>query len=628
MDKESGESVFSVAGTMNELLRQDCDEVGDEIWSEESDDPEVDPEKEERVCEGEDIAPDNSSSDEDWQPETSAAGKRSHSVAFQGSSSEESDEESCPSPSQTSCSRRLRGRSTGRDRASSEPSSPSGLPEERWLDVSDPDITPAQPDFRPAHAPGPKLIPTATYTVLQLFQLFFTNSVVQTIVTNTNEYGRAYYKTASNPWTDITLQDMFSFMALVIYMGIVKCSAFTDYWRGDKLYNLPFPQNVMSRNKFKRINQSLHMSSSADDAANDQQQGTTTYDRLCKIKPLYEELRAACKQNYHPAQAITVDERMVKQCMRNKPLRWGYKLFVLADLKSGYTWDFFVYEGKQVSSEKGLGYESVTQLLDTTLLGTGYKLFVDDFYTSPALFRDLLQQKIWACGNICINRKVNGLTSKSTRGSIWWIRKNSLLFVQWRDTKDVFMCSTFHTAHGPDTVTRRVKGDDGQWTKKDVPVPPAVKEYNQHMRGVEISDSLITYYKVLHKTRKWYKTFFYYFLDIATVNAFILHKELAMGKGEKPLTQKAFRETLAEQLAQVGSAPPSTPAPPAPAPAPATSDTWHHKPVYIAGDSSKGRLKCRQCHSKTPVKCRSCNIPLCFVANRDCYNAWHDAEGL
>ncbi|XP_041661917.1 piggyBac transposable element-derived protein 4-like [Cheilinus undulatus] len=628
MEIESGTRVFSAVEAKDVCVRRDSDESGDDILSEQSGSSRFHSEEEG------DIALDSCSSDEEWQPETPVAGKRPHSAAFQESSSEESDEEHCPSTPQTPRSRRSRGRGRGRARANSEQSSSSALPEEKWLDVSDPDITPVQPVFRPVHTPGPKLIPTAAYTALQLFQFFFTNSVLQTIVTNTNEYGRAHHTTASNPWADITLQDMFSFMALVIYMGIVKCSAFPDYWRGGSLYSLPFPSTVMSRNKFRRINQSLHLNSRADDAANDERRGTPTYDRLCKIKPLYEEMRTACKQNFHPAQAIAVDERMVaskariglKQYMKNKPVRWGYKLFVLADSKSGYTWDFFVYQGKQVSSEKGLGYRSVTQLLDTTLLGTGYKLFVDNFYTSPALFRDLLKQKVWACGTIRTNGRVNHMSSRSPRGSIRWIRKDSLLFLQWKDTRDVFMCSTFHTAHGPDTVSRRVKGEDGQWTKKDIPVPPAVKEYNQYMGGVDLSDALITYYKVLHKTRKWYKTFFYHFMDIATVNAFILHKELAMGKGGKPLTQKAFRETLAEQLAQVGSATTSTPAPSAPAPS--TSGPSHHKPVYISGDSSKGRLKCRQCHSKTPVKCGSCNIPLCFVANRDCYNAWHNAQGL
>ena len=127
------------------------------------------------------------------------------------------------------------------------------------------------------------------------------------------------------------------------------------------------------------------------------------------------------------------------------------------------------------------------------------------------------------------------------------------------------------------------------------------------MGGVDLSDALIGYYKVLHKTMKWYKTFFYHFMDIAIVNAFLLQKDLARGKGEVPMSQKAFRDTLVEELAEVGS--PST-ARLVPSLAPHGA---HHRPVHIAGHSTAGRLKCMQCRAKTPIKCSSCDVPLCFI---------------
>ncbi|XP_017339063.1 piggyBac transposable element-derived protein 4 [Ictalurus punctatus] len=635
MAKASSRTVNSLQGKMEECVRRESDESGEEVSEVNSDECDIDSEAEAMFLE-EDIILDGQSSDVDSdverKPDTSSPLNKRPRRAEQRDRTSSGDKSRPRTPPRGSAGRR-RTRSKGKAREKRKGGGTSG---ERWNDVDVPDVTPQQPTFRPANSPGPQLIRTAMYTAMELFQLFFSTSVLHRIIQNTNDFGSSRGSTLASPWTDLTLEEMFSFMSVLIYMGIVKCSSFTDYWRGGKLYSLPFPKQVMTGKRFLTICQTFHLSSVADDAANEEKRGTAAFDRLCKIKPLYQEIRDACKTNYHPGQDISIDERMVaskarigiKQYMKNKPVRWGYKLFVLADSRNGYTWDFFIYEGKpKADSGKGFAYDVVMELIDTRSLGSGYKLFVDAFYTSPTLFRDLLRKKIWSCGTVRATSsgfpkgKDNGLDSKSPRGAIRWIRKDSLLFLQWRDARDVSLCSTLHAAHGKDTVQRRAKGPDGRWAVKDIPIPPVVKEYNQCTGGVDLSDALMGYYRILHKTQKWYKTFFYHFMDIAIVNAFILHKELAKGKGEVPMHQKAFRETLAEELAEFGCRPTGRPVCPVPSRA-------HHRPVHISGDSTAGRLKCRHCHAKTPVKCSSCEVPLCFVPSRDCYNDWHAAKNL
>lgn len=87
---------------------------------------------------------------------------------------------------------------------------------------------------------------------------------------------------------------------------------------------------------------------------------------------MYNYIMLACKAAYHPRQKLSIDERMLatkarlgfKQYLPLKPTKWGIKLFVLADMH-GYTWKYFIYEGKTAEQlTDGLGYSAVMRLLE------------------------------------------------------------------------------------------------------------------------------------------------------------------------------------------------------------------------------------------------------------------------
>ena len=112
-------------------------------------------------------------------------------------------------------------------------------------------------------------------------------------------------------WTPITERDFYVFLAVVLFSGLVQVPERSDLWKKAYPYNFPFPACEISRNRWESIMWSLHISDPDDDKENEKKKNSDSYDRLFKIKPLYTEIVAACQAHFHPAQNISIDERMV-----------------------------------------------------------------------------------------------------------------------------------------------------------------------------------------------------------------------------------------------------------------------------------------------------------------------------
>jgi len=67
--------------------------------------------------------------------------------------------------------------------------------------------------------------------------------------------------------------------------------------------------------------------------------------------------------------------------------------------------------------------------------------------------------------------------------------------------------------------------------------PQVITKYNKFMGGVDHLDWLVQNYRMGVRSKKWYFNFFTKCLDVALVNAWILHSTVA----EKPTTLLSFR---------------------------------------------------------------------------------------
>ena len=122
--------------------------------------------------------------------------------------------------------------------------------------------------------------------------------------------------------------------------------------------------------------------------------------------------------------------------MKDKPSKWGYKYWVLANIL-GYTVDFNLYCGaaRTESYDHGLANVVIMELVEPFRF-QGYQIFCNNFYSSPKLFTNLLEDEISATGTI----QWRGAQKKVATATKW--RRRDILRIEiagktgkWDDAK-------------------------------------------------------------------------------------------------------------------------------------------------------------------------------------------------
>ena len=149
-------------------------------------------------------------------------------------------------------------------------------------------------------------------------------------------------------------------------MGIVDLLNITDYWTKEPMLQSSWFPSVMSLKRFQALSRFIHFADysaalSCDDPM---------YDPLWKIRSVIEAIQHQAQKAYTPGEHISVDESMIGtkgrlsflQYMPKKPTKWGIKVWVCSESKTGYIHKFQVYTGKGTVSTNGLAYGVVMHL--------------------------------------------------------------------------------------------------------------------------------------------------------------------------------------------------------------------------------------------------------------------------
>lgn len=360
------------------------------------------------------------------------------------------------------------GRGGGKH-TSSEPKYPHSVPKEAVsIEVRDKEFV-NPPPFQPTREVGP-YVPDGCESSLELF---FDANVINRIIRSTMSYAehkKEEKKSRYEQFTKnlLTYAEVMAFLGLLILLGIHSGRNYRKAFSESKAQVLIRLHDLMTCHRFELIGSFIHTVTIEEESSLDQ-------DLLKKIRPLQEYIKKKCLNLYQPLQNLSVDERMVKskarchliQYMKNKPCKWGFKYWVIAD-PSGYTVDFELYTEQK--GENGLAYDVVMTLCQNFKF-QGYSLYVDNFYTGVALFENLAKIGISATGTLrtdprgvpnVVKRLQKALSeSRVPRGDGYYIRATSLAYVCWRDKRIVTAMSAALPGHGEEFVERRVKTKEG-----------------------------------------------------------------------------------------------------------------------------------------------------------------------
>nr|XP_045600572.1 uncharacterized protein LOC123759506 [Procambarus clarkii] len=263
-------------------------------------------------------------------------------------------------------------------------------------------------------------------TLLGFIQLFLTQSLLKYMTYETNLYAsQSNARTGTNTnkrWEPMTVKDMARYLGLMILMGTVFARCQELECTG-KQKNLSLDEGTMAwrgRLSFKTYNS-------------------------------------------------------------NKPDKYGMKLYMLAESKTGYIFDFEIYAGIGKTT-----IETVMGLIEL-LKNKRYHLYMDNYYNSVRLSELLFEVGIYTCGTIRMQRGAPKTLQIRAKGKLpvdttVFERRDNTFIILWKDKRVVSLITTCHNADTQQVERRkRVRNHDGT---------SSVKQFDPKLRQAQVSHEM------------------------------------------------------------------------------------------------------------------------------------------
>lgn len=377
--------------------------------------------------------------------------------------------------------------------------------------------------------------------------------------TNQNAALDPRFKTSlkRKPWKTVDKDDIRRFFGLLFLFGLMKKPNIPSYWSQDPLISTECMNRIMDKTFFSRIKRYI--------CFYDKTQPKPVGDSFYKIRSFQDHVLKNSTRVYIPERDLSVDESIIlytglhrlKVYMPQKPNRYGFKAFVLAEASTGYICNMMMSEGRL----KGHTEESFTKRLVLDIMkdyeNQGYRVYMDRYYTSAELFMELKRKGIGACGTSLLNRlKLEKallkdiLEFKENDQSIFLTNDSLMMTVFYHYKRQVHMISNFHdNSLTKVEKVRKMRGFD----KKDVQVynfntPTMIRDYQFKMKGVDLFNQRMSYYSTNFRSLRWYFRIIYFYMEMAMINSYLVYIKVQNANNLRPKSHADYRIYIIKQM--------------------------------------------------------------------------------
>ena len=175
------------------------------------------------------------------------------------------------------------------------------------------------------------------------------------------------------------------------------------YWSNNELLQLGI-KKIMGRDKFQLILRFFHCADNTQQHPRDD----PLYDRLYKCREVTDICIATWQLAYQLGKEIS-DETVlgfsgtsgVVTYHPDKPHKFGFTVWSLADPATGYVYNWNFYAGRKTTPDartlnkdgRGAVHWDTWDLMESAdLLGKGHHLYMDNYFSSSTLYEDLAKE--------------------------------------------------------------------------------------------------------------------------------------------------------------------------------------------------------------------------------------------